>query len=114
MSLKIDSSLFNRQMRKLACVVPADARKVVETEAAPAEDFELPIIIDENLAETLWPEGSAVAETIVWNGTDGPQFRVLGIVQTIRDAIGDARELSDAGRVEMRAVLLALGPELDG
>lgn len=45
----------------------------------------LEVVVDEKLARTLWPDRSAVGETLVWNGPDGPRLRVVGVVATVRD-----------------------------
>ena len=47
--------------------------------------FEMPVILDENLAREMWGTPDAVGQAIVWGDPAGPTMRVVGVVGSIRD-----------------------------
>jgi predicted permease len=56
-----------------------------ESEEALAEGYEVPVIVDDHLAEDLWGSLEAVGRTVVWGDPTGPTMRVVGVVSSIRD-----------------------------
>jgi predicted permease len=61
-------------------------------EAMPGEGepaLEIPVIVDRNLAERLWPDGGAVGKAGVWEQPGGMPFRVIGVVGSMRDEYVD-------------------------
>ena len=61
-------------------------------EAMPGEGeppLEIPVIVDRNLAERLWPGGGAVGKAGVWEQPGGMPFRVIGVVGSMRDEYVD-------------------------
>jgi predicted permease len=49
------------------------------------EAYEMPVILDENLAERLWNRPDAVGEAVVWGDPNGTTMRVVGVVAAARD-----------------------------
>jgi predicted permease len=62
---------------------PADVPP--QDEGAVASGYEMPAILDDNLAQVLWGTADAVGQAIVWNDPAGPTLRVVGVVSSIRD-----------------------------
>jgi predicted permease len=50
---------------------------------------EVPVIVDRNLADRLWPEGGALGKAGVWEQPGGMPFRVIGVVGSMRDEYVD-------------------------
>ncbi len=48
-----------------------------------------PVVVDETLADRLWPEGDAVGRTLVWNDPQGSRLTVVGVVENLRDVALD-------------------------
>jgi hypothetical protein len=56
-----------------------------ESEEALADGYEVPVIIDDHLAQDLWGTLEAVGRAVVWDDPLGPTMRVVGVVSSIRD-----------------------------
>jgi len=53
--------------------------------AEAGEDVAVPIVVSRSLADRLWPDGSPVGETVIWNQPGGAPMSVVGVVGDLLD-----------------------------
>lgn len=61
---------------------PSFRQGVTDQERA---EFQVNVIVDQDLAQVLWPNETAVGKTLLWSEIGGPEFRVVGITETVQD-----------------------------
>ncbi|MEJ2204418.1 MAG: ABC transporter permease [Gemmatimonadota bacterium] len=82
----VDDGFFSALGIQLLSGRNFDARdQPPESQEAMADGFEIPVILDDHLAEDLWGAADAVGRSVVWNDPSGPRMRVVGVVRSIRD-----------------------------
>lgn len=96
----VTTGFFSAMGMPVLAGAPFDEAQVdgLVSAASAGEQVAVPIVISQSLADRLFPEGSAVGETVIWNQPGGAPM-------TIEAVVGDALDLSFPGDPDPMAYL---------